>query len=150
MLHTLAAHGADFNAADVKGNTTLHCAVQAGDTEGCKFLAQRGCAPNEANDDEITPKKLADELGFKDIVKEVKKATTVAQKVEQGGKPKGYTELWRLRIFDWVVQNKLDCVAEFQRLDPEEEGTLPIDEFVAALKNLGETFCHGPMNRMWE
>jgi ankyrin repeat protein len=137
VLHTLAAFGADFNVSDAKGNTTLHCAVQAGDTEGCKFLTQRGCHPNDANDEEITPKKLADELGFKDIVKEVKKATTVAQKIEQGGKPKGYTELWRLRIFDWVVQHKLQCVAEFEKLDTEEEGTLPTDTFIAALRNLG-------------
>ncbi|XP_065842116.1 ankyrin repeat and EF-hand domain-containing protein 1-like [Oscarella lobularis] len=148
VLHTLAAFGADFSIPDAKGNTCIHTSIEVGDKEVCKFLAQRGCPPSETNDEEKTPKKLADEFGFKDLVKELKKATTVYNKVEAGGKPKGYTELWKLRVFDWSVLEKSALASAFAEADADDEGTLSLDVFVDLLKKLGVSASEDDLHKI--
>ena len=76
-------------------------------------------------------------------MKELKKATTVYNKVEAGGKPKGYTELWKLRVFDWSVLEKSALASAFAEADADDEGTLSLDVFVDLLKKLGQRLREG-------
>ena len=57
-----------------------------------------GCPANESNQDGNTPQKLAKNEGFKDVMKELKKLTGFQDKVAKGGKPKGYTEPYLVRV----------------------------------------------------
>ena len=57
-----------------------------------------GCPANEVNEEGQTPQKLAKADGIKDAMKELKKLTGYQDKVAKGGKPKGFAELWCIRV----------------------------------------------------
>ena len=61
-------------------------------------LVPSGCPANVANDDGITPQKLAKSEGFKDSMKELKKWIGFQEKLARGGKPKGLSEPWAIRV----------------------------------------------------
>lgn len=73
------------------------CFTQVKEVEqiNCGFI---GCPTNVANDQGVTPQKLAKAEGMKDAMKELKKLTTFQDKAARGGRPKGYAEPWCVRV----------------------------------------------------
>ena len=57
-----------------------------------------GCPANEANEEGLTPGKLAKNEGLKDCMKELKKLTTFEDKVARGTSPKGHAEPWCVQV----------------------------------------------------
>lgn len=57
-----------------------------------------GCPANETNQEGLTPQKIAKNEGMKDAMKELKKLTNFQDKVAKGGKAKGYSEPWCVRV----------------------------------------------------
>lgn len=64
-----------------------------------------GCPANEANNDGVTPQKLAKSEGFKDSMKELKKLTGFQDKIAGGGRPKGFAEPWAIRVRVGLLQS---------------------------------------------
>ena len=62
------------------------------------YIMPSGCPANVANDDAITPQKLAKSEGFKDSMKELKKWTGFQDRLARGSKPKGFSEQWAIRV----------------------------------------------------
>ena len=57
-----------------------------------------GCPANEVNEEGYTPQKIAKNEGTKDAMKELKKLTGYQDKIAKGGKPKGFSESWCIRV----------------------------------------------------
>ena len=57
-----------------------------------------GCPANEANEEGLTPQKIAKTEGFKDAMKEAKKLSSFQDKAARGAKPKGFAEPWCVRV----------------------------------------------------
>ena len=65
----LVERGAIINSADERGNTPLHGAAAAGNLEMIKFLLQRKGRPAERNIEGKTPRDIARERDYADIVR---------------------------------------------------------------------------------
>ena len=61
-------------------------------------MGSLGCPTNETNRDGLTPQKIAKNEGMKDAMKELKRLTNFQDKVARGGKAKGYSEPWCVRV----------------------------------------------------
>ena len=68
-----------------------------------------GCPANVANDDGITPQKLAKAEGFKDSMKELKKWIGFQEKLARGSKPKGSSDPWAIRVHLFSETLRLYC-----------------------------------------
>ena len=68
-----------------------------------------GCPANEANEEGLTPQKIAKAEGLKDVMKEVKKLGSFQDKVTRGAKPKGFAEPWCVRVRLYHVAHAWPC-----------------------------------------
>ncbi|XP_072031520.1 ankyrin repeat and EF-hand domain-containing protein 1-like [Amphiura filiformis] len=134
ILRLLASYGADLAAIDVIGNTAIHYAAEGGFADCCKFLGQRGCKCHLKNEDSLLPKVIAKSGGFKDAMKEAKKAEKISKKVSGGGKPP--TELWAVRLYDWTIEHGAKLQEIFEDKDKDANEVLPIPEFYSVLSDL--------------
>ena len=64
----------------------------------CSYCLLLGCPTNEANEEGLTPQKIAKNEGLKDAMKEVKKLSSFQDKAARGAKPKGFAEPWCVRV----------------------------------------------------
>lgn len=66
IVELLLDHGADPNAAQHLGYTSLHSAAHNGDVETIRLLMNRGADANPVNDDGKTPLQMAEEGGHEE------------------------------------------------------------------------------------
>jgi len=67
VMQILLEAGADINAKNINGQTTLHFAAMRGNKEACKFLVSQGADINAVNRDGDTPLAFAFKRGFKHL-----------------------------------------------------------------------------------
>ncbi|CAH1792722.1 unnamed protein product [Owenia fusiformis] len=131
VLVALAAYGARFDVIDNKGNTPLHFAAKNGFGPCCKFIGQRGCNPKIKNGEGDLAKVLAKEGSHKEAGKELRK-------VEKAfGKPGKNNEPSSIKLYDFVYARQEQCLRTFRKVDVDSLGTLPKDEFIDCLQNMG-------------
>ncbi|KAJ8045832.1 Ankyrin repeat and EF-hand domain-containing protein 1 [Holothuria leucospilota] len=134
VLRVLAGFGADLGCSDVILNTPLHYGAEGGFAECCRYLGQRGCKANVKNEDGLLPKAIAKNNGFKDVLKECKKAEKLSKKLQSGGKAP--TEAWAVRLYDWTLENSEKLKERFETLDPDKNDVISRDDFYDILMTL--------------
>ena len=82
----------------------------------------------------MLPKAIAKNAGFKDALKEARKAEKLSKKVAGGGKPP--TELWAVRLYDWTIENQAKLIEAFETRDPDVNEVLPTTDFYSVLSDL--------------
>ena len=98
------------------------------------FCVLAGCKCHLKNEDGLLPKVIAKNKGFKDVMKEAKKAEKISKKVAGGGKPP--TELWAVRLYDWTIEHSAKLQEIFEAKDKDGNDVLPIPEFYSVLSDL--------------
>uniref|UniRef100_A0A1I8GFJ9 ANK_REP_REGION domain-containing protein n=1 Tax=Macrostomum lignano TaxID=282301 RepID=A0A1I8GFJ9_9PLAT len=68
--------GADLNAADLEGNTPLHLASAAGNTEFVELFLRYGASRDERNFSDATPLNAAETKGHSEVVAVLARAET--------------------------------------------------------------------------
>ncbi|XP_041468862.1 ankyrin repeat and EF-hand domain-containing protein 1-like [Lytechinus variegatus] len=134
VLQVLASYGADFGCVDVILNTPVHYAAEGGHALCCRYLAQRGAKAHMKNEDGLLPKVIAKNYGFKDALKECKKAEKLAKKIQTGGKLP--TEPWAVRVYDWANARQDELSKKFMEMDPEMNEVVSKEQFYDVLMSL--------------
>ncbi|KAK5618835.1 hypothetical protein CRENBAI_010585 [Crenichthys baileyi] len=68
IVHQLINHGASPNASNVRGETALHMAARAGQSDVVRYLIQNGAQVDVKAKDDQTPLHISSRLGKPDIV----------------------------------------------------------------------------------
>ncbi|XP_022108549.1 ankyrin repeat and EF-hand domain-containing protein 1-like isoform X2 [Acanthaster planci] len=134
VLHLLCSYGANLSLVDTIGNTMIHYTAEGGFANCLKYLSQRGCKANTKNDDGLLPKVIAKNNGFKDVMKECRKAERLSKKLQGGGKAP--TEAWAVRLYDWTHENQTRLMEHFQQMDPDGNEVLSKEDFYDILVTL--------------
>ncbi|XP_014775602.1 ankyrin repeat and EF-hand domain-containing protein 1 [Octopus bimaculoides] len=119
VLAALAGYDADFDCANVEGNTALHLAARGNFTLCCRFLAQRGCNGKHKNSEGCTARMVAKEFGNKQAAKECKKGEKL-----HGKSGKGF-EKFIIKFHDWVYVNMEKVKAALVKYDTHKNGVIP-------------------------
>ncbi|XP_029655831.1 ankyrin repeat and EF-hand domain-containing protein 1-like [Octopus sinensis] len=119
VLAALAGYGADFDCANVEGNTALHLAAKGNFTLCCRFLAQRGCNGKFKNSDGCTARMMAKECGNKQAAKECKKGEKLHGKSGKG------SEKFVIKFHDWAYVNLEKIRAALAKYDTHKNGVIP-------------------------
>ncbi|KAL3311377.1 Ankyrin repeat and EF-hand domain-containing protein 1, partial [Cichlidogyrus casuarinus] len=112
-LVALSAFGASFDVYDKKENSPMHLAAK-GNPLSCRFLGQRGCNAKAKNADGDLPKTVATDEGFRECLKEVKKAEKLFGKVVKNAEP------WALRLYDFMVTHNDELADRIKNAAQEE------------------------------
>merc|ERR1712002_389775 len=115
-------------------NTPVHYAAEGGHALCIRYLTQRGAKAHIKNEDGLLPKAIAKNYGFKDALKESKKAEKLAKKHHSGAKLP--TEPWATRLYDWAVVRQDELSKKFLEMDPENNDVISKDQFLDVLESL--------------
>ncbi|KAM9354901.1 ankyrin repeat and EF-hand domain-containing protein 1 [Pholidichthys leucotaenia] len=130
VIMVLSAYSADMGVVDLDGHTALHYAAATGDTNCCKFLAQRGCNPKMKNQEGLLPRQIAKDCGHKAATKELKKAERQQEKDDESSGSL-LSDVWALTLHDWSheYETELRCAID-------ETDKVPTEMFISVLEEL--------------
>ncbi|XP_076873613.1 ankyrin repeat and EF-hand domain-containing protein 1 isoform X2 [Brachyhypopomus gauderio] len=112
IIQLLSAFSADMGVVTADGETALHFAARGDFADCCRFLAQRGCNPKLKNQEGVTPRQIAKDLGLKASARELKKAERLHGKFSKG--LGGMNEPWALTLHDWSHENEAELRKAFE------------------------------------
>lgn len=114
--------------------TLIMCYYGNNIKSSCLFFLLSGCKCHLKNEDGLLPKAIAKNGGFKDALKEARKAEKLSKKVAGGGKAQ--TDVWAVKLYDWTVEKNAKLQESFEARDKDMNEVLPFSEFYGVLSDL--------------
>ncbi|XP_074471926.1 ankyrin repeat and EF-hand domain-containing protein 1 [Sebastes fasciatus] len=132
LIKVLSAYCADMGVINLDDCTPLHYAAATGNTNCCKFLAQRGCNPKLKNQEGLLPRQIAKDAGHKAAVKELRKAERQQGKGNKSSDVGLMTDLWSLTLHDWSHEHETELRQAFEKTSDR----VTAEMFVSVLEEL--------------